>query len=816
MWLPAPPSRRKVNMTTKYKVITGFLLMLLLLASVSFIGYRGFSDASASFDEYNRLSRFNLNLSDIETEIYRSAYEVNRALFTNDLSLMDKADKAVESAIELTTHSMTLVQDARRKEILQQMYDALGKYGQLVESVKSGYVAVRAEYKNRIYPSFDNMAKAFEGIANTALQVGNSQALYTITVAWGSIAHAATWMGSFAETYGQEDSEKADAYLKEASVPIKAIGPKLITEEARKEYAFFMDQYNVFTSSFRNMESLISTADGYLNGMRDIRNTLVQQIDTLNKEVDDSMIAYAKETTASNSAMQSLLLTVGGAGIVLGLAFALLIIVGVVRVLTRLSQFAGEIAKGNFAAKLNIKEKGEVGRTVQAIMGIPATLNAMAEEFQGLERKVEEGSVDARGDTAKFSGGFAALVDGTNHILERIGIILNNIPSPMAMLNANLTAAYLNKAAKDLVGADYEGKTCDELFHREDYATNACGLRKAVETYEVHSAETVAHPAGGRMDIRYTAIPMRNNEGDLAAVLQFIVDLTDIKRAQNTMLQVAKDASALSSRVATASEQLSAQVEQVSRGAEMQRTRIESTASAMTEMNSTVLEVARSVGQASEQGEETRKKATDGAVLVNKVVQAINAIHEVTRILRANMEELGTQAQNIGGVMNVISDIADQTNLLALNAAIEAARAGEAGRGFAVVADEVRKLAEKTMSATKEVGESIAAIQSSTRTNMDSMAGAAQSINEANDLANNSGDALKEIVELASATSAVVTSIAAAAEQQSQTSEEISLAIAEINTVVAETTDGMIQSSAAVQELAHIAQELNQVLDSLK
>ncbi|GHV54337.1 hypothetical protein FACS1894206_06890 [Deltaproteobacteria bacterium] len=148
----------------------------------------------------------------------------------------------------------------------------------------------------------------------------------------------------------------------------------------------------------------------------------------------------------------------------------------------------------------------------------------------------------------------------------------------------------------------------------------------------------------------------------------------------------------------------------MSHGAEMQRARVESTASAMTEMNSTVMEVARNAGQASEQSEKTKDKANDGAELVNQVVKAINLVNKISGVLQTNMQELGAQAESIGGVMNVISDIADQTNLLALNAAIEAARAGEAGRGFAVVADEVRKLAEKTMSATQEVGGSITAI----------------------------------------------------------------------------------------------------------
>jgi methyl-accepting chemotaxis protein len=236
----------------------------------------------------------------------------------------------------------------------------------------------------------------------------------------------------------------------------------------------------------------------------------------------------------------------------------------------------------------------------------------------------------------------------------------------------------------------------------------------------------------------------------------------------------------------------------------------------MTEMNSTVLEVARNAGQAAEQSEMTRNKATDGATLVNKVVHSINLVNKVATTLQTNMRELGSQAESIGGVMNVISDIADQTNLLALNAAIEAARAGEAGRGFAVVADEVRKLAEKTMTATQEVGANITAIQQSARTNINEVGEAAKAITDATDLANTSGQALTEIVNLASANSSVVTSIATAAEEQSATSEEINQSIEEISKIVGNTADGMHQASQALHELAQTAQELNTVMGGLR
>ena len=166
--------------------------------------------------------------------------------------------------------------------------------------------------------------------------------------------------------------------------------------------------------------------------------------------------------------------------------------------------------------------------------------------------------------------------------------------------------------------------------------------------------------------------------------------------------------------------------------------------------------------------------------------------------------------------MNRISDNAGQTNRLALNAAIEAARAGEAGRGFAVVADEVRKLAEKTMQATYEVGQSIAAIQQSSQVNMQEVSAAVTSVTRATELANKSGDALNSIVLHVSDTTGAVASIATAAEQQSATSEEITLSVNEINRLVGETVEGMTQSSAAVQALAQTAQELRRVTESLR
>ncbi|MEF3696615.1 methyl-accepting chemotaxis protein [Desulfolutivibrio sp.] len=282
------------------------------------------------------------------------------------------------------------------------------------------------------------------------------------------------------------------------------------------------------------------------------------------------------------------------------------------------------------------------------------------------------------------------------------------------------------------------------------------------------------------------------------------------------MLQAAHQLEDVVEVVTSASEELSAQIEQSSRGSEEQSHRVGETATAMEEMNATVMEVAKNASQAAETADRARHKAEDGSQVVTLVVKGIGEVQDAALSLKTDMTSLGKQAESIGQILNVISDIADQTNLLALNAAIEAARAGEAGRGFAVVADEVRKLAEKTQTATKEVGDAIRGIQNGARTNIANVEQAVQKIDAATTLAGKSGEALAEIVTLVDLTTDQVRSIASASEQQSAASEEINRSIEDINRITSETTDAMQQSAQAVSELARQSMTLKGLIDRMK
>lgn len=285
---------------------------------------------------------------------------------------------------------------------------------------------------------------------------------------------------------------------------------------------------------------------------------------------------------------------------------------------------------------------------------------------------------------------------------------------------------------------------------------------------------------------------------------------------QRGIFEAASRIQGIVERVSSATEQLSVQVEQSSKGAETQRDRMTDTATAMEEMNVTVVEVAKNASEAAINADSAMSKAAEGATIVNDVVGSITEINRQAIEMKKGLDELGSQAEGIGLIMEVISDIADQTNLLALNAAIEAARAGDAGRGFAVVADEVRKLAEKTMSATSEVGDAITSIQSGTKKNIASMEDIAVTVHTSTEQAQESGTSLTNIVSISESTADQVRAIATASEQQAATSEEISKATEEVTRISAETNDSMGQASSALRELSSLTGELTSIVREMQ
>ena len=265
-----------------------------------------------------------------------------------------------------------------------------------------------------------------------------------------------------------------------------------------------------------------------------------------------------------------------------------------------------------------------------------------------------------------------------------------------------------------------------------------------------------------------------------------------------------------------ASDQLGRNISRSEEGAATQAQRITETSASIQEMNSTIRDIAQNADIASETVNTARSRADEGVASLGKAMLGLNAVREQSLASQQDMSALGSQTEAITQIMSMISDIADQTNLLALNAAIEAARAGEAGRGFAVVADEVRKLTEKTMTSTNEVGNAVHGIQQTSRRSIENVDLTVNRIQEAATLAGQSESVLQEIMSLVDSASMQVKSIAVASEQQSATTEEINRTVEGVDAIADETVSSMTHGAQAVSAMHAQVEQLRSLVNALK
>ncbi len=320
-------------------------------------------------------------------------------------------------------------------------------------------------------------------------------------------------------------------------------------------------------------------------------------------------------------------------------------------------------------------------------------------------------------------------------------------------------------------------------------------------------SEMAARVAAG--DLTVPDLKARNND----EIGTLVGSLNNMKGSLNKMMG---QITTMADHVAAASTELSATSTQIVNGIDRQSNQTNQVATAMEEMSATVTEVAKNSQGASESANETQEVAVQGGAVVKRAVEGMMAVADTVRESASTVEALGESSDEIGTIISVINDIADQTNLLALNAAIEAARAGEQGRGFAVVADEVRKLAEKTTKATKEIADMIKTIQNDTKGAIGSMHEGTKQVEEGVLLASEAGESLQQIVSSVDRVSDMVRQIATAAEEQSATSEEISTNIAGIAEVANENSEGVKQVSIATEDLAKVAEELKAMVSEFK
>ncbi|MCB2230557.1 methyl-accepting chemotaxis protein [bacterium] len=288
------------------------------------------------------------------------------------------------------------------------------------------------------------------------------------------------------------------------------------------------------------------------------------------------------------------------------------------------------------------------------------------------------------------------------------------------------------------------------------------------------------------------------------------------KKMLGNLSDMIKQLSSNAQELVSAATEIASSAEEMSRGAHDQSDQVGQVSTAIEEMNSAIAESAKNAGSVTEASKRASENASQGGMIVSETINGMHKIADVVRKSAHSIGQLAEAADQIGEIIDVIDDIADQTNLLALNAAIEAARAGEQGRGFAVVADEVRKLAERTGKATGQITEMIKGIQSQTSDAVTSMESGIKEVDSGRELADQAGASLNEIVTMTQEVMAMIQQIATATEEQSVTAESVLKNIDYISSVTKETAQGAEQSATAAEELSRQADGLNRMVEKFK
>lgn len=269
-------------------------------------------------------------------------------------------------------------------------------------------------------------------------------------------------------------------------------------------------------------------------------------------------------------------------------------------------------------------------------------------------------------------------------------------------------------------------------------------------------------------------------------------------------------------QLAAASEETSVVTENTSQSMRKQQNEISQVAAAMHEMHATAHEVARSASQAAEAAQHADSEAATARQVSLQTIEVIESLAEAVEHATSVITALVKDSDEIGSVLDVIRSIADQTNLLALNAAIEAARAGEAGRGFAVVADEVRTLASRTQQSTSEINDMIARLQTSAGQAFTAMETGRSKAKQGVEQTVKGTASLESIIQAVGVINDMSAQIASAAEEQSSVSEEMTRSVTAINDLTNETTDGALQTTQASQEVARLATALQDMVRRFK
>ncbi len=505
----------------------------------------------------------------------------------------------------------------------------------------------------------------------------------------------------------------------------------------------------------------------------------------------------------------------------------------VVRILKNIS--IGDLS--DVADLKRVGKRSDNDELIPSMILMIESIQALVDDAEELAKHADAGRLDERVDETKHKGEFKKVIQGFNTTID-------NLVEPLRIA-ASFSDAISKGARFDKLSNDYKGEykvmadninVCltvidnfgQDIFNQTQAAINGkLDERSDIDKY-TGNWKSMVTGMNNIMDAMAAPLSEAGNileelaSGDLRVRMQgeyegeFDKLSLNINKLGDSLQDLIRNVVEVVEAVSVASNQISLNSNTVASASQEQSSQAEEIATAIEQMARTVTENADNAVSTSDEAKNNGQIASEGGKIVEQTVQKMQDIADVVSQSAVNIQKLGDSGKQIGQIISVIEEIADQTNLLALNAAIEAARAGEQGRGFAVVADEVRKLAERTTEATKQISSMIKGVQDETQSAVLIMNKGNEEVKLGIEFADQAGQSLSNIVHSTNKVLDMITHIASASEEQSATTEEVAKNITAISSVSQDTAEQISHIAEAANRMNEYTSQLNLVINQFK